>query len=151
MAERGRKPGFVMSEEQIVRDCGYCVYVVGGPKGKKPVKIGYAKDMTKRLAALQVGSPVELTVWGDISKLRRHEAQNIEREAHKLLSDRHVRGEWFDISAEEATDAIGRLVNTRVYSARIVLSFDISDYIEPERIVALRGVSLLSMENNAVC
>lgn len=40
------------------------VYIIG-PKKTGPYKVGHAKSVPKRLAALQTGSPVRLRVWGE--------------------------------------------------------------------------------------
>lgn len=71
-----------------------------------PIKIGVATDLSKRLAALQTGSPAELrllgTMTGDMAD---------ERALHVRFRDHRLRGEWFspadDLLAfiREATNA----------------------------------------------
>lgn len=66
-------------------------YLVG-VAGSEHVKIGYAKEPEKRVAYLQTGSPMELTLlWAEEGV---YEAL-LHREFHAY----RVRGEWFDFSA----------------------------------------------------
>lgn len=62
-----------------------------------PIKVGVAKDATKRRALLQCGNPVELhllrTVPGD---------DRLERFLHHRLEAWKVRGEWFEAVAVHA-------------------------------------------------
>lgn len=60
----------------------------------KFVKIGYTKNITKRLSQLQVSSPVKLEVLhlidGNIT---------LEKELHVLFKDLRTSGEWFNFDA----------------------------------------------------
>ena len=81
---------------------GEFVYVVTGDHGR--VKIGITKNPEARLASLQTGSHVRLsmpfTTWaGD-------RALAVEQAAHSLLWQRWVSGEWFNATREEAIAAI---------------------------------------------
>lgn len=59
------------------------------------IKIGYAVDVEKRLAALQTGCPEELVVVGSL------EGTVIdEKSLHAKFSLDHIRGEWFRASDE---------------------------------------------------
>lgn len=107
----------------------YSVYVVGG-EGIRPVKIGRAKDMKARLASLQTGSPHELYVFGLHGKMTRDEAIAIEASVHKALETKRLRGEWFDIAADEALDLIWQHINSRVYTARGLATKDLRGYID---------------------
>ena len=55
------------------------------------LKIGYTKNITKRLAQLQTSIPIKLEVFhlidGDIS---------LEKEIHVLFKDLRTQGEWFN-------------------------------------------------------
>ena len=59
------------------------------------LKIGYTKDIKKRLSQLQVSSPVKLEllhlIEGDLS---------LEKELHVLFKDHATNGEWFSFSED---------------------------------------------------
>jgi hypothetical protein len=81
------------------------VYVIGPPGG--PQKIGMASDTLSRLRALQTSSPAQLVIAGHVS-CGRTEASRIEREAHRLLVQHRLAGEWFAVSPADAVAAIER-------------------------------------------
>lgn len=64
------------------------IYFVRGPDG--PVKIGKADSITKRLASLQTGSAVELSVVANFLA-----PPKVEKQLHTALAGHHLRGEWF--------------------------------------------------------
>jgi len=69
-----------------------------GSKGwdeKSYVKVGISKDPQKRLTAIQLSSPIKLTVLGYIPG---NEA--IEKKIHHHLKKHHSRGEWFKYNWE---------------------------------------------------
>lgn len=59
-----------------------------------PVKIGIAKDVEQRLAALQTGCPFELEVLAVIP----HGARKMERLLHRQFKSTRIHGEWFQPS-----------------------------------------------------
>lgn len=63
------------------------IYVVGF---KNYVKIGYTRDFTRRLMALQAGIPEPITVYGTFSGSMRTEA-----ELHQRYARYKTRSEWF--------------------------------------------------------
>lgn len=69
------------------------------------IKIGYAKDPEKRCAQLQTGNPTKLSVvWKvEVDKSR---AKLVETKIHKEYNYKRVRGEWFKMTAQEATDIL---------------------------------------------
>lgn len=69
------------------------------------LKIGYAKNPKQRLADLQVGSPLDLTLLGAV---KCDDAPGVEFALHRAFAQYRVRGEWFEcVPAVEATvDAI---------------------------------------------
>jgi len=72
------------------------IYVIGTP-GVRAVKIGWAGDARARLAALQTGSPLPLSVmW----KRRMSDAAAVEAALHQLFGGKRVRGEWFDLGPD---------------------------------------------------
>lgn len=75
------------------------IYIIGPKDG--PFKIGYAADPKARLSNLQVGQAVDLI-------LHYHEeteseiAKVIEKIIHRTIGHKRIRGEWFNVSLEEA-------------------------------------------------
>lgn len=55
------------------------------------IKIGFARNVSQRLADLQSASPVELRLLGIMSSC----GVVTEREIHRTLASHRVRGEWF--------------------------------------------------------
>lgn len=82
------------------------VYVIG--IAESPVKVGVADDMNKRIVGLQVGCPDELKVH-HLFHTRDWAAPLIERAVHKELAPHHRRGEWFNVTADEALAVIERI------------------------------------------
>jgi hypothetical protein len=79
------------------------VYIVATTEGPLRFKVGWAVNAINRLAALQVGSPIKLTLLMD-----RAGTLGDEREIHKALSAYRLHGEWFDGAAiEEAKRLLG--------------------------------------------
>jgi len=60
------------------------------------VKIGYAKDVKKRLAGLQIGNPVALKVWYSFP-IEVHRARDLEMDLHRKFRHSRTIGEWFMI------------------------------------------------------
>lgn len=79
------------------------VYVIGIVDN--PVKVGFAADTARRLMGLQIGCPDEMKLFHAI-KVTRGAATSVERGAHERLREHHRRGEWFNVTAEEAKAAI---------------------------------------------
>jgi Meiotically up-regulated gene 113 len=78
------------------------VYVVASQAGT--VKIGYSTNPQMRMAALQTASAAPLrlahVMATDI------DGRMLEAEAHRLLDRHRLSGEWFDVSAEVAIEAV---------------------------------------------
>lgn len=73
------------------------VYFIG-PKDRVVVKIGYSKDVNKRLADLQTASPFELY----IHKVLPHKSLGDEKEFHRRFKHLNSYGEWFKVKKELA-------------------------------------------------
>lgn len=69
---------------------GSLTYMIGA-EGSNLVKIGWAKAPEDRVSALQIGSPLILTLlWSDEGPY--------EGPLHRRFKDYRVRGEWFDLT-----------------------------------------------------
>lgn len=87
------------------------VYVVCEAAGLRPSKVGRTRDMSARLVNLQNGNSRKLRLWWHayVSQPIR-----VERRAHSLLLRKRIRGEWFDVTAARAVEAVEEaLVLTR--------------------------------------
>ncbi len=73
----------------------YVYFIQSGHDKKAPVKIGVAKNIQRRLEALQTANYEKLLLIAQIECANRAEAYNIESYLHKELSNRNIRGEWF--------------------------------------------------------
>jgi hypothetical protein len=65
------------------------VYFIGA--GSQAIKIGRGRDVPNRLAMLQIGNHLELTV---LAKL--YGAETMERACHRHCDRSRMRGEWFE-------------------------------------------------------
>jgi predicted GIY-YIG superfamily endonuclease len=117
----------------------HSLYIIGA--GDRPVKIGYAKNPSRRLAELQTGSPGELYIFEQIAKLTLKEARAVERKAHEHFKDRRLKGEWFDITTEEAREAVWQWIDVRVTSARVLSGLDLRAHTSQEQMLAIAQIA----------
>jgi hypothetical protein len=66
------------------------VYFIGGEAG--PVKIGSTRNVGKRLATLQIGSPVRLSILATVSG----QGSTLECIYHTKFKAHRLLGEWFE-------------------------------------------------------
>lgn len=78
--------------EKETEDNNGFVYFV---KADVTIKIGYAKDVYKRLKALQTANPIQLELIGYIPGNKEKESS-----LHALFDDYRLSGEWFKYSDE---------------------------------------------------
>lgn len=84
-----------MSNENSVTS----IYIIG-PEGG-PYKVGWSADPKTRLSNLQVGQAQEIKLH--YSETTETEvAKVIEKLIHRQIGYKRVRGEWFDVTLEEA-------------------------------------------------
>lgn len=83
------------------------VYVLGPVEG--PQKIGISVAPNVRFQTMQAANAVELKCWYTV-EVPTDLARSIELYAHALLIDARVRGEWFNVSVEDAIAAINKAV-----------------------------------------
>ena len=63
--------------------------------GTQYVKVGKTSNINNRLDDLTIGSPYDLEVLFNIDTFN---IGKIEQRVHKMLHDKHVKGEWFELS-----------------------------------------------------
>lgn len=73
-------------------DHPYYVYFI---RASGFVKIGVAKNPSKRLCEIQVGNPHELSLVGSLPCASNKHARKLERFLHRSFRAHRVRGEWF--------------------------------------------------------
>lgn len=88
------------------------VYVIGN-EANGLHKIGYADNLGNRLSGLSVGSPVPLFLRHFLYFVDFLVAQRVEKEAHRILAEYRRRGEWFDVTAAQAGEAIAQAVTAQ--------------------------------------
>lgn len=81
------------------------VYVIG-PEGGHPCKIGYAANLWGRLYDLQVSHWERIVIHHCGYCFDKAAAADIERAAHRILEDKALRGEWFDVTPAQAIKAV---------------------------------------------
>ena len=90
---------------------GELLYVISsGPSG--PVKIGITKDIARRLKQIQGSVPEELVL------LAAYTMMDVERHFHSILSEYHLRGEWFSSDAADILKDILRPRRRRATKAK---------------------------------
>lgn len=72
------------------------VYAIGHPHGY--VKIGRSSDPERRLSNHQTSSPYELWL---IVQFPVEDSRAVEAELHDWFSEKHVRGEWYNLSNDD--------------------------------------------------
>ena len=75
------------------------IYVIGSDENRQ--KIGFSKDVNKRLKTLQTGNPQVLKIHY-FEEVPDDRARKLERKLHKELNHLRLKGEWFDISPNDA-------------------------------------------------
>ena len=78
----------------------FFVYAIGPENG--PVKIGFTNNLKKRLKAIQTGNSEKIEVFYSEQFDSKKDMMEAERILHHTLSHRRLKGEWFDISPEDA-------------------------------------------------
>ncbi|MGQ0836344.1 MAG: GIY-YIG nuclease family protein [Gammaproteobacteria bacterium] len=96
--ETGREAEELEGSPVPLLDPGYClmnVYFLRTCDNAQLIKIGKAKDVTRRVAEIQTGCPSKLEILGTIPLHSEKHAQHIEGRLHRAFKRYHVRGEWY--------------------------------------------------------
>lgn len=75
------------------------LYVIGNDTNKQ--KIGFSKDVEKRLKSLQTGNPDVLKIHYKI-ECPSEKTRKLENKIHTELSYKRLKGEWFSMTPDEA-------------------------------------------------
>ena len=76
-------------------------------------KVGISNDVEARLAQLQTGNPLKLSIEACYGF---NNAEIVEKSIHQAWKNEKVRGEWFDVSGcEDNFNDICKLMNGEVY------------------------------------
>lgn len=95
-------PRYASAQRNAAAALGEYIYVIENQHGH--VKIGISSNPSARLANLQTGSPVPISIAFKIFAGDR--AFDIEQEAHIILASRRLEGEWFAASKDAAIASV---------------------------------------------
>lgn len=84
------------------------------------IKVGISEN--PKLRARSINTPDNIDIWH--TDLKYSNSHDIEKECHRLLSDKNIKGEWFDCSLDVAKSIINST------SESIGIKCDGSDFIE---------------------
>lgn len=89
-----------------------CAVYVIAPEDETPIKIGHARNCILRLKGLQTQHWVDLMIYEAVW-LPKEEAKKVEKKCHAILikKGRRLRGEWFDITAEEGARLVSEVAD----------------------------------------
>jgi hypothetical protein len=81
----------------------YLYVIASSPEG--PVKLGRSADPKRRVRQLQTGHSETLRLYLS-EEVSAAEVNAMERAVHKTIGYKRLRGEWFDITVEEAIEEV---------------------------------------------
>jgi len=76
-----------------------------GPNDNGPIKIGFSKNPIQRIKTLQTAHPSPLVIHKMVA-FETDKIRLVEKSIHQSLSYKKKKGEWFNITPEEAIDFI---------------------------------------------
>lgn len=88
------------------------VYVIANAANDL-VKIGYADNLGQRMSGLNCGSPVDLELVHFVYFVDEYIAKCVEGDAHRALAEHRRKGEWFNVTLDQAGEAIAQSANAR--------------------------------------
>lgn len=77
----------------------FYLYIIGPDVGHQ--KIGFSSDVNSRLRSLQTGNPLPLKIH-HMEPIAKDRIRLMERQLHHELKHQRLKGEWFDITPEDA-------------------------------------------------
>jgi hypothetical protein len=79
---------------------------VEAPPYSSYLKIGHSVDPEKRMVTHQIGSPFPLR-YAAIWRFRTREiAIRVEGDCHRAFKQRHIRGEWYDVTLGDLLETV---------------------------------------------
>ncbi len=72
-----------------------CVYLI---RCAHAYKIGFARDVARRLEALAISCPIPMSL---VYAVETNRFRQLERHLHKRFADRRIRGEWFELTSAD--------------------------------------------------
>ena len=88
------------------------VYVVSNAANSL-LKIGYADNLKQRISGIRTGSPVEIKLEHFVYFVDCTIAGMVEKDAHTELAEYRRRGEWFEVTTDQAGEAIAKSATSR--------------------------------------
>jgi hypothetical protein len=79
------------------------LYVIG--TNERYQKIGFSANVERRLKSLQTGNPDKLAIH-HVEPVPKEQVRLLERKIHKELSYYRLKGEWFNLTSQEAVDLL---------------------------------------------
>jgi aryl-alcohol dehydrogenase-like predicted oxidoreductase len=79
------------------------LYVIG--TNERYQKIGFSANVERRLKSLQTGNPDKLTIH-HVEPVPKEQVRLLERKIHKDLAHYRLKGEWFNLTSQEAVDLL---------------------------------------------
>ncbi len=92
--------------EKLAHQAHFIYFILN--EDSNAIKIGRAKDLAKRMNALQTSSPAKLKLIKSVQVAGGKEAHELEQSLHKKFSEIRLAGEWFKAEAS-LLDYIGQL------------------------------------------
>lgn len=94
------------------------VYIVGLKKQPRFCKVGVTANIERRLIALSTGSPFIPYLYHHYKVDHSKSTYRLENDAHKILSEHRVGGEWFKLPPGEVHERIKHLFPDEVFRFR---------------------------------
>jgi len=79
------------------------LYVIG--TNERYQKIGFSANVDRRLKSLQTGNPDKLAIH-HVEPVPKEQVRLLERKIHKDLAHYRLKGEWFNLTSQEAVDLL---------------------------------------------
>jgi hypothetical protein len=96
---------FLVSDLDAIEVCeaSWSCFVYVMKCGAGPVKIGGSNVPSIRMREVQTGNPYPVTIE---ALFKTNRASAVESRTHKFLAKKRMCGEWFDVSVDEAVEAV---------------------------------------------
>jgi hypothetical protein len=88
----------------MMADFIYFIGKEGSDNG--PIKVGITYHLLKRMGALQTSSPFPLVIHEFIELRETDNGAELEAVLHKVLKEKRLKGEWFDIGPADIFPAV---------------------------------------------